>query len=74
MMKKRPKLKNIIVRIQNKLKACDQDRIDSLKHTLKEIYKIALFDWDTMPEEGKKEFQKQVLEMTSEALVYGVQN
>jgi len=45
-----------------------QDYIDSLKHTLKEIYNMALFDWDTMPEKGKREFQKQVLKMTEEAL------
>ena len=29
---------------------------------------MALFDWDTMPEEGRKEFQKQVLKMTEKAL------
>jgi len=45
-----------------------QDYIDSLKYTLKEIYNMALFDWDTMPEEGRKEFQKQVLKMTEKAL------
>lgn len=45
-----------------------QDYIDSLKHTLKEIYNMALFDWDTMPEEGKREFQKQVLKMIEEVL------
>ena len=45
-----------------------QDCIDSLKHTLKEIYNMALFDWNTMPEEGKREFQKQVLKMVDEAL------
>ena len=27
---------------------------------------MALFDWDTMPEEGRKEFQKQVLKMVDE--------
>ena len=29
---------------------------------------MALFDWNTMPEEGKREFQKQVLKMVDEAL------
>ena len=51
----------------------EQDCIDSLKHSLKEIYNMALFDWDTMPEEGRKEFQKQVLKMVDEALNFGEQ-
>ena len=46
----------------------EQDRIESLKHTLKEIYNMAFFEWDTMPEQGRREFQKQVLKMTDEAL------
>jgi hypothetical protein len=33
---------------------------ESLEHTLKEIYNMAFFDWDTMPEQGRREFQKQV--------------
>ena len=37
-----------------------QSRVQSLEHTLKEIYNMAFFDWDTMPEQGRREFQKQV--------------
>jgi len=41
---------------------------DTLKETLKEIYNMALFDWETMPEQGRQEFQKQVLQMIDTCL------
>jgi hypothetical protein len=29
---------------------------------------MALFDWETMPEQGRQEFQKQVLQMIDTCL------
>ena len=41
---------------------------DKLTTALKEIFAIASFDWDSMPEAGRREFQRLVLEISDEAL------
>lgn len=42
--------------------------IENLRECLKEIWAITQFDWDTMPELGRKNFHKLVESMSDEAL------
>jgi len=44
------------------------DLHDDLRATLKEIYNTAAFDWDTMPEEGRRRFRGVVQEFAANAL------
>ena len=44
------------------------EKIENLRDGLKEIYNLAQFDWDTMPEQGRKDFRRLVSEIADEAL------
>jgi len=41
---------------------------DDLIHEMKELYNLAFFDWDTMPEAGRRKFREIVLESADRAL------
>lgn len=52
---------------------CDEEdelypEITKMRDGLKEIYNLAQFDWDTMPEQGRKDFQRLVSEIADESL------
>ena len=41
---------------------------DCLRDEMKELYNCASFDWETMPEAGRRRFQQIVLETADKAL------
>jgi hypothetical protein len=49
------------------MKPPPQPHIDPFRETLKEIYNMASFDWETMPEVARREFHRQILRMIEDA-------
>lgn len=42
--------------------------IENMRDRLNEIWELTQFDWDTMPEQGRKDFRRLVSEIADEAL------
>lgn len=45
-----------------------EENLEEVRHLLSEIYSVSFFDWDTMPEDMKKEAVKSVVELSDRAL------
>ena len=45
-----------------------RDARDELREEMKQLYNLASFDWETMPESGRKKFRELVLESAEKCL------